>query len=120
MTRRLAPFLAVLMLLQWAAAFGHCRVLQAAVPGLGSGLPGWQICSVHDGGAPVPDRPALHADLDCPACHHVPFTEPVPPADVGPSTIAWVRAAVPPIRQAHAALGPRAPPPPARGPPVLA
>lgn len=120
MTRRLAPLLAVLMLLQWAAAYGHCRALQAAAHSSVPGLPGWQICSVHDGSAPAPDGPALHADWDCPACHHVPFLDAAPPPVINGTAVAWVLAAIPRTHGAVATLGPRAPPPPARAPPILA
>ena len=120
MTRRLAPLLAVLLLLQWAAAFGHCRALQAASLASALGLPGWQICGVHGGQAPTPYAPDTHADWDCPACCHVPFLDATSPPAVSGTGISWVRAPLPPACGAVATLGPRAPPPPARAPPTLA
>jgi hypothetical protein len=64
--------LAVLLLTQWSAAYGHCRALAAGT---------WEafarsICSVNGhGGSSGDEQPGKQtgfADQDCPACHQLP------------------------------------------------
>ena len=82
--------LAVLLLTQWAAAYGHCRTA-----GWGAGD---SICTVADHGDPaaghLPGQHKAVADRDCPACHHAPVLQvsAPPPASATPR---WVATAMP-------------------------
>lgn len=118
MTRRRFPvLLAALLLMQWGAAYGQCHALRAAA----AALPGWMVCIAHDGaGAPAgQDGTALQTDWDCPACHAAPALVGAP-ASAQPSVLlAWEALAFAPQPDAPGALGARAPPPPARGPPAV-
>lgn len=114
--RRLVLPLAVLLLLQWSAAFGHCRALRAEM------LAASVICMSHGDGAPVldqqgPDNGGTKANWDCPACHQLPVLARAEPPRVVPAGAAWAVPAVGPKPSAPPALGARAPPPPARAPP---
>ena len=110
--RALAPVFAALLLVQWLAAYGHCRVLAA------SALAAVPICSAHADKPATPGQQAPVADWDCPACHHAPFIGAVTPPSPAAASATWFAAAAP-VRQApRAALGPRAPPPPPRAPPL--
>lgn len=115
MTRRYLPvWLAALLFLQWGAAYGQCHVLRAAAL-----VPGWLICASHDPSAvPEGQDSALHADWDCPACHAAPALVDVPVSAQLSVPITWEVLAFAPQPDAPGALGARAPPPPARGPPI--
>lgn len=117
MTRRRLPvLLAALLLMQWGAAYGQCHALRAAAL-----LPGWVVCVNHDAaGAPAPqDGPALYADWDCPACHAAPALVDVPVLALASIVLAWEPLVFVPQPDIPGALGARAPPPPARGPPAV-
>ncbi len=115
MTRgRFPMLLAALLLLQWGAAYGQCHALRAAA----AVLPEWVVCVSHDvAGAPAgQDGPVLQADLDCPACHAAPALVDAPVPAVPSVAVAWEPLVFVPQPDA---LGARAPPPPARGPPAV-
>ena len=104
----------MLLLLQWIAAHGQCHALHTStIP------PGWAVCTAHAAAA-APDRrdETLHADWTCPACHAAQAVADVPTSLLPPEPIAWEALALVPRPHAPGALGARAPPPPARGPPA--
>lgn len=118
MTRRRFPLLlAALLLMQWGAAYGQCHALRAAA----AVVPGWVVCVSHDtAGAPAgQDRTALQADWDCPAFHAAPALVDAPVPARPSVELAWVALVFVPQPDAPGALGARAPPPPARGPPAV-
>ena len=110
--RDIAPTLAMLLLMQWATAFAHCRVLLQA-----SAIE-TAICSAHPDIADASGHEGLSADLDCPACYHVPFTAAADTPVLTVVPVAWVAAPPAPRRGVVATLGPRAPPPPSHAPPT--
>ncbi len=118
MTRRCLPvLLAALLLMQWGAAYGQCHALRAAA----AVLPGWVVCISHDAaGAPTgQDGTDLQADWDCPACHAAPALVDAPVPALTSVVLAWEPLIFMPQPDAPGALGARAPPPPARGPPAV-
>lgn len=115
MTRRRFPvLLAALLLLQWGAAYGQCHALRVAA----AVLPGWVVCVSHDAADPQAGQD-LYADLDCPACHAVPSLVGAPVPALPSVALAWDALVFVPQPDAPGALGARAPPPPARGPPAV-
>ena len=115
--RPLLRLLALLLLVQWVGAFGHCLRASAATLDLGicaAGQPQAQPADT-DGKAPQ-DK----ARLDCPACSALPGVD-LPPAPSLTSPVLWTPF-TPWMPDAHAVLHPpaRAPPPPARAPPFPA
>lgn len=118
MTRRRLPvLLAALLLMQWGVAYGQCYALRATA----AVLPGWVVCVSHNAaGGPAPqDGPAVLTDLDCPACHAAPALVDMPVLALPFIVLAWEPLVFVPQPDAPGALGARAPPPPARGPPAV-
>lgn len=112
--KRPADFLvAVLLLLQWSSAYGHCRMLEAAAHGLHGLVP---ICEAHSDQKAPDDPQKARASLDCPACHVAPALSPTPPA-VPPLAVVWRYVDRRPPSAGSPVAIPRAPPW-ARGPPT--
>lgn len=65
------------------------------------------------------DGTALQADWDCLACHAAPALVGAPAPALLSVALAWEALAFTPQPDAPGALGARAPPPPARGPPAV-
>lgn len=109
--------LAALLLMQWGAAYGQCHALRAAA----TALPGWAVCISHNAaGAPTgKDGTDQQADWDCPACHAAAALVNAPLPAQTSVALAWEPLVFVPQPDAPSALGARAPPPPARGPPAV-
>lgn len=109
-------WLALVLVVQWAPAYGHCcHAVRAAA--MVAAVTDEAICTAHqEAPAPVPSDAAVFANPGCAACHLVAASEPSPPL-VPAVRVLWHAAPVPLSRAGLPDAGPRAPAPPARGPP---
>ncbi len=110
--------LAVLLLIQWSAAYGHCHALAAGSLEAFAG----SICSVDGHGGPSgdhePGKQKGFADQDCPACHQLPVLQAAAPPS-GAVSLVWFTVELEPTATTGVLPPARAPPYRSHAPPAV-